>query len=165
MSLKGDTSDLDRLHYGGKPVLPERDSYTVKLRGGVVASDVAGGLSRQLLQFTNAPYQVSVNYKGLDQAKASWLANFFDLRRGERFIATLLIGGTELEEFVVQQVGGPSSWKTTGFNGSLTVTLQVEPAVDTCFIEWADEAYQCVTPEEWCEIFNYTKQGIEVWPS
>ena len=160
--LKGDTSDLSRLTYGGKPVLPERDSYQVKLRGGVVASDIAGGLQKQLLQFTNAPYQVSVNYKGLDQAKATWLSNFFDQRRGERFIATLLIGGTELEEFVVQVVSQPT-WKTTGFNGSISVTLQVEPAVDTCFIEWADWAYQCTLPQDWADIFCYTKQGVEGW--
>lgn len=163
MALRGDTSDLDRLVYGGKPVLPERDSYSVRLRGGVVSSDISGGLTKQMVQFTNAPYSVSVNYKGLDQGKATWLSNFFDKRRGERFIATLLIGGTELEEFVVQQISD-ATFKTSGINGSISLTLQVEPAVDNCFIDWADWAYQCSAPQEWCQIFNNTKEGVEVWP-
>ena len=164
MPLKGDVSNLDRFQYGGKPVLPERNSYSVKLRGGVVSSDISGGLSRQQVQFTNSPYQVSVNYVCLDQAKASWIANFIDIRRGKKFIATLLVGGVNLDEFVVQVIGQPS-FKTTGINGSVSLTLQVEPAVDRCFIDWSDWAYQCTKPKDWCDVFKYTNDAVFVWPS
>lgn len=164
MALKGYTSDLERFVYAGKPVLPERDSYQVTLQGGVVSSSVAGGLAKQQVQFTNSPYSVSVNYKGLDEAKTIWMSNFINRHRGKPFIATLLIGGTELDEFVVRIMGNPSL-KTTGFNGSIKLTLQVEPAVDHCFINWAHEAYMCLSAQDWCKVFNYTKQGIESWPS
>ena len=67
---------------------------------------------------------------GLDDYKVWYMENFLNKNRGQKFIATLLIGNTELEEFVVQYLGRPKISKT-GFNGSVSLTLQVEPAIDT----------------------------------
>ena len=62
--IKGETSDLDRFNYGGEPILPEQGSYSVTLQGGVVSTDIDGGMSRQFVQFQNSAYQVNVNYIG-----------------------------------------------------------------------------------------------------
>jgi len=161
--LKGDVTGLAVLNYGGKPVLPERDSYQVTLQGGIVTSSFGGGMSKQAVQFQSSVYQVKCNYIGLDGGKAQWLANFFNRNRGLPFVATLMLDDGTLDQYVVQRVdNNPVS--LTGFNGSISVTYEVEPAIDTCFADWTYEAYQCVSASDWCKIFNYTKQGNESLP-
>lgn len=130
--LVGDTSDLDRLIYGGKPVLPEQQSYSTTTPDGTVVSSVPGGLPKSQLQYLNQPYKVSVTYKSLDGFKSAYIENFFALHQGQAFIASLLIGGTETEEFVVKYLGD-TKHSRTGFNGSVSVDLIVEPAIDRCF--------------------------------
>jgi len=162
--IKGDVTGLAVLQYGGKPVLPERNSYQMTLPNGVVSSSFGGGLSKQQVQFQSAPYQVSCTYVGLDGGKAAWLANFFNRNQGLPFVATLLLDDGSIDQYVVQRMDN-TPVPLTGFNGSFTVTYEVAPAIDTCFADWTYEAYQCVSAEDWCKIFNYTKRAVEVWPS
>ncbi|MGB1320890.1 MAG: hypothetical protein ACPG5L_08160 [Vibrio gallaecicus] len=162
MALVGDTSDLSRLEYGGNPVLPEKQSYSVSTPDGTVVSDIPGGLPKSQLQYFNQPYEVSVTYQNLDGFKSAYLENFFSLHQGQAFIATLLISGTETEEFVVKYLGN-SSHSRTGFNGSLSINLVVEPAIDRCFqqviMDWAPCAGSST-----CEIWNNINTGIGALP-
>jgi hypothetical protein len=161
--VTGDVSDLDVFEYGGKSILPEKDSYSLSLQGGVESSSLTAGLDKQLLQFMNAPFNVSVSYVGLDASKILYIEAFLNKNRGQKFVADLLIGNTEIEPFVVQYIGRPSINKT-GFNGSVSLTLQVEPAIDRCFNNWVLENFKCVSGADWCEIFNNTEEGVEIWP-
>lgn len=161
MAVTGDVSDLDTLMFGGEPMLPERGSYSVKLQGGVVSSDFDAGLDKQDIQFLNSPYQVSCTYFALDGFKAAYVESFFNRQRGQKFIANLLIGTNDIEEFVVQLIGTPKM-SQTGNNGEISVTYKVEPAIDRC---WNDTLFYwggCVDDpmSVWC----YTKEGIELWP-
>lgn len=162
MALIGDITGLSRLQYAGVQILPERSGYSVSSRNGIVSSDVAGGISKQYIQFMNSPFTVSVTYKGLDASKAWFLSDFFDRNRGQRFICSLLIGSIDIEEFVVQRMGD-YQYKATGINGQLTVTLQVVPSFDTCYADWASNAFQCVSGGDWAKIFKETKEGVEGW--
>ena len=162
MALKGDTSDLDRLQYGGVPILPERDSYKVTTPDGVVSSDVAGGLPKTQLQYLNQPYEVSVTYKSLDGFKAAYIQNFFTKHQGQAFIATLLLEGTALDEYVVKYLGSTDHNKT-GYYGTMTVKLLVDPAVDACFMDVIQDWGNCAgsdTPYVWC----YTDLGVRALP-
>lgn len=132
MALVGTTDDLDEFVYAGRPILPEKDSYSVTLQGGVEYSDIPGGMSKSQLQFYNSPYNVSVNYIGLDAFKIDYIENFLNRNRGQKFIAHLAISDSKIEPYVVQYLERGQVSKT-GFNGSISLTLQVEPAVDTCF--------------------------------
>lgn len=162
MALKGETSDLDRLQFGGKPILPEQQSYSVQTPDGTVVSSVAGGLPKSQLQYFNDPYIVSVKYTALDSFMSAYIENFFTLHRGQKFIATLLIAGTELEEFVVQYLGSVKVSKT-GFNGSVSVDLIVEPAIDRCFQQVIDGWGSCVGSDT-CLVWDYANKAIKALP-
>ncbi|AUR94749.1 hypothetical protein NVP1198B_39 [Vibrio phage 1.198.B._10N.286.54.F4] len=162
MSLIGETSDLDRLEYGSKPVLPEQQSYSTTTPDGTVVSSVAGGLPKSQLQYMNQPYKVSVTYKSLDAFKSAYLENFFALHQGQAFIASLLIGGTEVEEFVVKYLGDTTHART-GLSGSMSVDLIVEPAIDRCFQSIVQEWGACRgsdTASIWCN----TNLGVKALP-
>ena len=162
MALSGDTSDLERLVYGGKPILPEKQSYSVKTQDGTVISSVAGGLPKSQLQYFNQPYKVSVTYVSLDGFKAVYLEDFFNRHQGQAFIANLLIGNTETEEFVVKYLGSTNQSKT-GFNGSMSIDLIVEPAIDRCFQQFIAEFAPCMGSDT-ATIFCYANLGIKALP-
>ncbi|MCP4259904.1 MAG: hypothetical protein GY774_20685 [Planctomycetes bacterium] len=158
--IVGDTTGLMSLKYGGRYKLPERDSY--KVTGQAFEStSINGGLSRQFVQFMNAPYTVSANYVAMDQAEAQFLFNFFNINRGKKFIAQLMVGG-QLEEFVVQRKDNAAQG-LTGINGKFSVTLEVEPAVDHCFIDWTTTNYQCLSGADWAKVFCITKGALDQW--
>ena len=153
MALSGDTSDLDRLIYGGKPVLPEQQSYSTTTPDGTVVSSVPGDIPKTAIQYFSQPYKVSVTYVSLDGFKSSYLENFFALHQGQAFIANLLVGGTETEEFVVKYIGD-SKHSRTGFNGSMSIDLIVEPSIDRCFQQVIQEWGECRgsdTAQIWCD--------------
>ncbi|AUR97518.1 hypothetical protein NVP1240O_18 [Vibrio phage 1.240.O._10N.261.52.F8] len=162
MAVIGNVDDLDVFEYGGKPILPEKESYTVKLQNGLQVSDVSAGMSKQQIQFLNAPYYVNVTYVGLDSFKMAYIENFLNNNRGQKFVTTLLIGGTELDQFVVQQMD-VANIKRTGFNGSLSITLEVEPAIDQCFMQFIMDYGQCMGSDT-AGVFCYTNEGVKVWP-
>lgn len=160
--LVGDTSDLDRMMYGGKPVLPEQNSYSVKLPNGTVTSSYSAGLNSQQVQFLNAPYEVSCTYSSLSGMHSAYLQSFFDRHQAQKFIASMIINGTELDEFVVQRIGDVQV-KKTGYSGSITVKYQVEPAVDRCWEQSLNDWAECAgddTAAIWC----YADMGVKAWP-
>jgi len=162
MALTGDTSDLERLIYGGKPILPEQQSYSVETPDGTVVSSVPGGLPKTSVQYFNQPYKVSVTYKSLDGFKALYLEDFFTRHQGQAFIANLLIGNTETEEFVVKYLG-TSKHSKTGFNGSMSIDLIVEPSIDRCFQAFLAEYAPCMGSDT-APVFCYANLGIKALP-
>lgn len=162
MALSGDTSDLERLVYGGKPILPEQQSYSVQSPDGTIVSSVGGGMPKTAIQYFNQPYKVSVTYKSLDGFKALYLEDFFTRHQGQAFIAELLIGNTETEEFVVKYLGSTKQSKT-GFNGSMSIDLIVEPAIDRCFQQFIAEFAPCMGSDT-ATIFCYANLGIKALP-
>jgi hypothetical protein len=163
MALSGDTSDLDELIYGGSPVLPEQNSYSVTTPGGVVRSDVDGGLPKSQLQFYNKPHLASATYIGLDGFKIAYLENFFERHRGQKFIAHLLVLSGEVEPFVVQFVGEPSFSKT-GFSGSCQISYEVQPGIDRCYQQSMLDLGQCLTGGQIVGIGDELRLAIEAKP-
>ena len=161
MAITGDTTGLMSLKYDGRYKLPERDSYKVAGQAFETVS-VNSGLSRQFVQFMNSPFRVSLNYKAMDASEAAYLFNFFNSNRGRPFIAQLMIGGTSLEEFVVKRVDN-QQFGITGVNGSFSVTYEVAPSVDHCFIDWTLWAFPCQSGAKWAQVFCNTKSALESW--
>jgi hypothetical protein len=128
----------------------------------VTRSDLDGGLPKLQIQFLNQPYTVGATYQMLSEFESAFMETFFKKNRYKRFIVYLLIGGTELEPFVVQLDSVPSVTKT-GFSGSVTVTYQVYPAVDR---EFEDFVYNFgmiyENPQEMFDIFN---SAVKAWPT
>lgn len=163
MALVGTTDDLPVLEYGGKPILPEQQSYSVSTPDGTVVSDIPGGLPKTQLQYFNQPYEVSVTYQNLDGFKSAFMENFFARNQGQAFIATLLVSNTETEQFVVKYLGN-STHARTGFDGSMSINLVVEPAIDRCFQQVVLDWGSCVGSET-CEVWNNTNEGVKNLPS
>lgn len=161
--LIGDTSDLDEFVYDGKPILPEQDSYSVKIPGGVVSSDIPGGLPKSQLQFYNFPYEVSGQYRALEGFKAAFIENFLEQHRGQKFIAYLLISSGEIEPFIVQYKGIPSVSKT-GFNGSVSLTFEIEPAIDRCWQQWILDIGKCIAGPTLVYTANKVNKAVNLWP-
>lgn len=161
--IKGDVTELDVFQYAGKPILPQKDSYSVTLQGGVTSSDVTGGLPKQMVMTTNAPYRVNATYSMLDGGMAAFVENFINLNRGQKFVAYLLIASGEIEPFVVQ-VAETAQISKTGFNGSISLSLDVEPAVDNCLVEWYHEYFQCQSAPDWKYICDATQFSVDNLP-
>jgi len=161
MALIGDTSDLERFQYAGEYILPEKGSYSVTAKSGAVYSEVNGGMTKQQLQFFNQPYYVSVTYFGLDAFKMDYISNFLKRNDGQKFVTQLMIEKSLLEEYVVQVIGD-IDWSNTGFNGSISLTLEVEPSVDTCWIQFINDYAPCMGNP--CEMFNYVDEGVQALP-
>ena len=162
MALTGDTSELDVLMYGGEEKLPEQSSYTLTLQTGVISSSYAGGMDSQEIQFLDSPYNVSCTYEAMDGFEINYLNEFFNRNRGQKFIATLLVGG-ELEQFVVQRTNDAKP-KMTGFNGSISVTYQVVPAVDRCWQQTIFDWGQCMRGPDIAAVWCGCNTGVELWP-
>lgn len=162
MAVIGDTSDLDEFIYGGRPILPEKDSYSESILGGVVASDSAGGSVKQQLQYVGGAATRKVTYILLSGFKSDYVSKFLTKNRGQKFIAYLL-GDSGIEPFVVQYLDENPSVSKTGFNGSVSLTLQVEPANDRCYDEWLLWNLACYGDELGCVMKN-TGDAIKVLP-
>jgi hypothetical protein len=160
--LVGYTDDLDRFQYGGKMKLPEQSSYSVTTSDGSVVSSVAGGLTKSQIQYFDQPYQTKVNYIAKDGFEAAYISNFLALHNGQKFIAELLVGGTETEEFVVMYLGDTTG-SLTGFNGSFPVTLIVEPGIDRCFQQVIQDWGECAGSDT-CDIWNNADNAIKALP-
>ena len=161
MALIGDTSDLERFQYAGKYILPEKGSYSVTAKSGAVYSEVNGGMTKQQLQFLNQPYYVSVTYIALDQFKIDYINNFLKRNDGQKFVTQLMIESGHIEEYVVQVVGDTDS-SMTGFNGSISLTLEVEPSIDACWVDFISEWGLCM--DNPCEMFKYVDEGVQALP-
>ena len=161
MALIGDTSDLERFYYAGEYILPERDSYSITAKSGAVYSEVNGGMTKQQLQFLNQPYYVSVTYIALDQFKIDYINNFLKRNDAQKFVTQLMIESGHIEEYVVQVVGDTDS-SMTGFNGSIPLTLEVEPAIDTCWVQFINDYAPCMGNP--CEFFNIVDEGVQALP-
>lgn len=164
MAIVGDVTGLSELIYGGSPVLPEKNSYSVKIPGGVIRSDLDGGLPKSQLQFFNKSYTCSVNYVALDGFKIAYLENFFERNRGQKFLAYFLISSGAVEPFVCQFVGEPSFSKT-GFNGSASVSYEVEPGIDRCYQAAMLDLGSCLTGGQIVYTKNTLREAIEAKPN
>ncbi len=162
MALIGDTSDLDRFEFACEPILPEKDSYSISLPDGTVVSDLPGGMTKQQLQFFNQAYTVNVTYVGLDAFKIDFIEGFLLRNSGQKFIASLAISDSIIDEYVVQYFGSPNIAKT-GFNGQVTLSLQVEPAIDVCFQQFIRDYGETVGNPT--EIINDTDAAVRAWVS
>lgn len=162
MALVGFTDDLERFQYGGRMKLPEQSSYQLTTQDGTVVSSVAGGLPKSQVQYFSQPYGVDVNYRAMDAFEAAYISSFLNRHNGQKFIAELLIGNTETEEFVVMYTGNTKG-SLTGFSGNFPVSLIVEPAVDRCFEQVILDWGSCLGGDT-CEVWNLTNEAIKELP-
>lgn len=135
MALIGDTSDLDTLMYGGKPLLPERDLYSFTDSFGVEQTDISGGFIRQSLLYFNSPYSVSVEYQLVTAARYNYMKAFLNVHKGIPFIAYMCLDSIEIEPYVVDIIDAPE-WESTGFSGVCKLSLQVQPSPDYDYQEF-----------------------------
>lgn len=161
MALSGFTDDLERFKYAGLPILPEKDSYSIGLPNGSVTSDLPGGLTKSQVQFFNMPYTVNVKYVALDAFKIDFIISFLTRHVGQKFIASLAIESSNIDEYVVQYVRDLSV-KKTGFNGEISFTLQVDPVIDRCFEQMIADFGPCIGNPE--PIFCYTDMAVRALP-
>ncbi|CAH9016455.1 conserved hypothetical protein [Vibrio phage 242E40-1] len=162
MALVGFTDDLERFQYGGRMKLPEQSSYQLTTQDGTVVSNSVGGLPKSQVQYFSQPYGVDVNYRAMDGFEASYIHDFLNRHNGQKFIAELLIGGTETEEFVVMYTGNTKG-SLTGFNGNFPVSLIVEPAIDRCWQQFIADFAPCMGSDT-APIFCYANLGIKALP-
>ena len=162
MALVGDTSDLERFKYAGEYILLEKGSYSVTAKSGAVYSETNGGMTKQQLQFLNQPYYVSVTYIALDQFKIDHINNFLRRNDGQKFVTQLMVESGHLEEYVVQVVGDVGGSSMTGFNGSISLTLEVDPSVDACWVQFIKDYAPCMGNP--CEMFKYVDEGVQALP-
>ena len=161
MAIKGSIDGLDVFNYAGEPILPEQDSYQVGIISGAVYSETPGGMTKSSLAFFNQPYTVNVTYQGLDAFKLDYIQNFLIANNGQKFVASLMIEQSNLEQYVVQMLGDFEVSKT-GFNGSISVSFEVDPAIDQCFVQVIRDWGLCVgnPSQTWC----YTDMAIGALP-
>ena len=162
MAIIGDATDLDTFAYGGANLLPDRDSYQLATPNGVVASNIAGGLTKLGLQYFNSPANLTVTYFMESVAKINYVKAFLRQNNGEKFIASLAVDYGTVEEYVVQYLGTPQI-SETGFNGTLRLSLEVQPSFDACMDQFSVD-FACMG-NDICEIFNLVDEGIKAKPN
>lgn len=162
MALIGDTSDLNTFAYGGKPLLPDRDSYQLTAPNGVVQSNIAGGLTKLGLQYFNSPAMVSVTYALESLSKIAFVKSFLRNNQGGKFITHLAVDNGAVEPYVVQYLGSPNI-QETGFNGFLRLNLEVQPSFDPCYDKFLNDYLACLGDGA-CEFFDLVTAGVEGKP-
>ena len=99
----------------------------------------------------------------MNASEAAYLFNFFNSKQRQ----TIHCSADDwwnftLEEFVVKRVDN-QQFGITGVNGSFSVTYEVAPSVDHCFIDWTLWAFPCQSVAKWAQVFCNTKSALESW--
>lgn len=162
--LNGDTDDLERLIYGGDYLLPEKDSFSSTDPSGVVRPDIGVGWQKSQLQYVSALEVMSVTYKALSKGKIDFIDRFLKRNRGQAFVAMLPNKRNQTEERVCQFIDSPVKFTKTGFNGSVELTLQVEPSDNPCFEAFLDLVDPC-WGDSTCGIANALDGAVKAWPN
>lgn len=155
--LKGDTSDLDTLIYGGKPLVPLVSGFGRKRRSGVVRNSVQAGLSRQRKKFYGNVYEAQATFRMDSPGMQDFLKIFFERNEGKRFICHLSADRPIVEPYVVQVIGEWEDTEVTALDANLNVTLEIVSVREPCLDDYLFTLYQCRGDDLYCIFDNINK--------
>lgn len=131
------TETIPTLCFGGKQMLPDRDSYRPGISFGAVVTDIGGGPPRSRMQSLNNAVTVSVTYT-FDLCETQWFLDkwYTELREGTLPIKLPLeLTGSDLlngTEYVATIMGADiPSFAMVGVN-KIGLSLSVVPIIDRC---------------------------------
>lgn len=131
------TETIPTLCFGGKQMLPDRDSYRPGISFGAVVTDIGGGPPRSRMQSLNNAVTVSVTYT-FDLCETQWFLDkwYTELQEGTLPIKLPLeLTGSDLlngTEYVATILGADiPSFAMVGVN-KIGLSLSVVPIIDRC---------------------------------
>ena len=126
------------LCFGGEPLIPDRDSYSLPLPYGAVTSDLPGGPVRVRANTLNNSVTITVQYT-LDACQTDYFCSMYygALREGQLPVkARLDLNGHDLvdETEYVCTILGAQFPQYTGIVNTVSVTYNAVPIVDRCLM-------------------------------
>lgn len=122
--------NLPQLVYGGKYLLPERDSYSFSNPDGSRRTDITGGPMRIDTDHLGGPFVVNVQYFADSQAMVWFFQKFWLNQTFEGsipFQCALALESPDIaEDYTVRLKSAPQWNGFTGFNGRVSLTYEVE---------------------------------------
>lgn len=130
MGVKGDVSTLDTLMFNGQPIIPQVaiNGYSYNKRSGIVASNVAGGATRQRKKYYGSVYVADVTFYCETLIIFDYINMFLQRNEGKYFICNLMADRPIVEPYVVQAV---DVWKVSDVNShdiTVSTVLEIIPA-------------------------------------
>lgn len=161
--LKGDTSDLDTLIYGGKPLVPLVSGFGRKRRSGVVRNSVQAGLSRQRKKFYGNVYEAQATFYLGSPGIQDYLKIFFERNEGKRFICYLSADRPIVEPYVVQVIGEWEDSDVTALDANLNVTLEIVSVRCQELDDFLYGTYNCIG-DDLPDLLNSINKTVDVMP-
>jgi len=161
--LKGDTSDLDTLMYGGKPLIPLVSGFSRKRRSGVVRNSVQAGLSRQRKKFYGNVYEAQATFRLGSPGMQDYLKAFFSRNEGKRFICHLSADRPIVEPYVVQVIGDWEDANVTALDANLNVTLEIVSVRCQGLDDALFAMYGCYGDDMYC-VLEQINKTVDVMP-
>jgi len=140
---------VDKLIYGGEPILPDRDSYRPGVSFGALVSDIGSGPVRSRGLYRNNSVNTSVTYT----LTANQLQYFMDtyygaLREGQLPIEVRLdLTASDLADetwYVATIIQAPSAAIWTGIYAQITVVYNAVPLIDRAVSASRQVAYEAL---------------------
>lgn len=128
---------ITKLCFGGKPLLPDRDSYQVGIAYGAVATDIGSGPVRVRAQYRNNSVNTTVTYT-FNACELQWFMDVYyvALKEGQLPVEVRLdLNGSDLVDetwYVATIIGAPSAPVWTGIYAKISVTYNAVPIFDRC---------------------------------
>lgn len=144
MALKGDTSDLDVLIFGGEPMIPLVSGFSRSRRTGVIQSSAQGGATRQRKKFYNNVYDANLSFWLESQQQQDFIKMFFERNEGKKFICHLSADRPMVEPYVIQVITTWDDAEVTAVDGLTTFAVEIFSVRDICLDDFLFPMYQCL---------------------
>lgn len=161
---------LPQLRFGGKYLLPQRDSYQYTTSAGTRRTDTPGGPMFVQQDHLGGPFITSVTYFIDSPQMYAFFSNFYQrqtLQGSIPFQAALILQDAEIYEDYVCRFKDEPQFQWTGFRGTVTFTIEVERRAsdfeydDTLFWflqEYGDDAWPVLN-----ELYILTNPTMDTW--
>lgn len=161
MALKGDTTGLDTLLWGGEPWIPLLSGFSGSRRTGVRQSTFEGGKTRQRKKFYNQPRVKEATFYAESQAQQDYFMSFSERNEGKPFICHLHGSRPIVEPCVVQVISDWEEDLTSSIDGEFTVTLEITHVRDQCLDDFLFPMYQCVGDDIYCVLSGIVELALK----
>lgn len=154
-------NDIPDLRYGGEMIRPQRDNYNYTPPYGIVKSNIEGTLSRLGRSSFGGPAQVSCTIQLNTPSKLQWWDDFYNYTIAEgskRFNMELFVNGI-IQTHVCQIVSTPKI-NTTGWFGTVDLTLEAVPVIDRCAMASRLLITQCQGDYSSCYLSEIIETGL-----
>lgn len=133
MGLKGDTTGLNVLLFGGKPMIPLIKGNSRRMISGVVSSRFQGGATRQRVKYYNNNHIMEATFYLESPTQQAFMKLFENRNQGKHFICYLSADSADVEPYVVQVVSDWNYTENTIKDAYLNVTLEITPSRSFCY--------------------------------